>query len=216
MLSCKEQSTIVLIEVKHSFLILCVLYQNLHFLFVHLLVREKQLFIVLHSQLIWVFCIYIYRSNCTATPKGYSTPSLSLLHRQRGLISPWHYQRVQQYSGGLGKLCWEDGFLPCTKWNHQCWGRYKQFSWVRVGHQLTDTFAVGGTKKANRQVLCLTLQLVDPQQRCWWTDGLVPWLTNRDLMWLELYIAVKKSRKAIMNSHECSFSSVGYRLSSRG
>ena len=89
-------------------------------------------------------------------------------------------------------------FLPCSKWNHQCWGRCKQFSWVRVGHQLTDTFAVGGTKQANRQVLCLTLQLVDPQQRCWWTDGLVLCLTNCDLMWLKLYIAVKKSRKAIM------------------
>ena len=105
-LGCREQSTIVLFELKHSFIILCVLYQILHFLFVHLLVRGKQLFIVLHGQFVWVFCVY--RSNCTAPHKGYSAPSLCLLHRQQGVIgtgSPWHYQRVQQYSGGLGKLC---------------------------------------------------------------------------------------------------------------
>ena len=43
---CEEQSIIVLVVSKHSFIILGVLYQILHFLFVHLLVQENQLFIV--------------------------------------------------------------------------------------------------------------------------------------------------------------------------
>ena len=44
----------------------------------------------------------------------------------------------------------------------------------------------------------LTQQLVDPWQRCWWTDGLVLCLTNCVLMWFKLYVAVKRGRRAIM------------------
>jgi len=84
-LGCKERSTIVLFELKHSFIILCVLYQILHFLFVATPASQGKAVVYCLMCCSAVASIYTKHPD-KLTMQNNSTPSLCLLHRQQGLI----------------------------------------------------------------------------------------------------------------------------------